>query len=161
MQEIERERESFDLVLDRTARWDRHVLDWDDWLMNYDMLRWHGPSTILSPLRYDSSWYGGRASEKWRDAMMRLLQVELALQAFRIDAGRDPMALAQLVPTYLSSVPLAPYDNGRIRYRRTDGGYDCYSIGPDNKDDGGERVPQSEVQFKGDLFLDTADFNDE
>ena len=154
LEEIENQRESLDVVLDRTARWEWHVMDWYSRFTTYDMLR-GAPSSLFSPLRCDRASFHA-ASENLRDAMLRLLQAELAIRAFQLDTGREPTSLEQLVPAYLSQVPLDPYDaGGPLRYRPTQRGYDCYSVGPDGRDQGGERVFLSRGYFSGDMFLST------
>jgi len=151
--DLDADREPLESVVHRTERWQLQVLDWDDWLQTYDLLSGN-PSTLLSPRRRDRQ----SSSDNWRDAKLRLFLVELALQAFRETTKRDPKSLAELVPVYLPEVPLDPYDGIPIRYRRTQAGYDCYSVGLDGKDDGGKRTTPGRLYFGGDLFLDAEDF---
>lgn len=40
---------------------------------------------------------------------------------------------------YLSATPADPFDGQPLRYQKKAGGYSLYSIGPDLKDDSGER----------------------
>ena len=93
-----------------------------------------------------------------------LLLANLALRAFREERGDFPQSLDELAPSYLKSVPLDPFGNGKtLRYRRIDkGGYWVYSVGPDGKDDGAHPVMRrgSPVAFgnlssdlRGDIVL--------
>ena len=61
------------------------------------------------------------------------------LAAYRSDHdGNYPAKLAELVPTYLASVPADPYENDQpIHYRRESKGFLIYSVGPNGKDDEG------------------------
>lgn len=85
--------------------------------------------------------------------------VELALEAFHQDHGTWPDALNELVPRYLATLPLDPFDSQShpLRYRRTPTGYCLYSIGPDGRDDAGRPLADGEFgwwQKSGDLRLD-------
>jgi hypothetical protein len=104
-------------------------------------------------------------------ALDRLLETQLALHAYRLDHGRYPDSLAELVPKYLKAVPLDPFTDGEpLRYRisadyyivytagnghqaithatehRVTGNhYLLYSVGPDATDDGG--TPMFDQQY--------------
>jgi hypothetical protein len=74
-------------------------------------------------------------------ASLRLGSTALALEQFR--AAHDnqyPDALTELTPDSLTSTPVDPFDGQLLRYRKKGGGYLLYSIGPDRKDDSGERM---------------------
>jgi hypothetical protein len=53
-------------------------------------------------------------------------------------------------------VPIDPYSDRPLVYRRTDDGYLLYSVGSNRVDDGGQRVLLLEAtrENKGDLFFD-------
>jgi hypothetical protein len=73
-------------------------------------------------------------------ASARLGLTAIALEQFRAaHDNRYPAALSELMPAWLSAVPLDPFDGQPLRYRTKGSGYALYSIGPDLKDDGGER----------------------
>ena len=61
----------------------------------------------------------------------------LALNLFKVENGRWPDHLDELVPKYLKSIPLDPNDGQPLRYKLTATGPLLYSIGPDHHDDGG------------------------
>jgi hypothetical protein len=77
-----------------------------------------------------------------RDVWLRLLKTDLAIRWFRSEAGRLPESLHQLVPRYVSAVPLDPYSLDPssplpLVYRRQGDTYQLYSVGRDRNDDGG------------------------
>jgi len=83
----------------------------------------------------------------WCDEVIRLdnarvsaVAVVLAAQEFHRRHDEFPAALEQLVPDYLDEVPFDPMDatGAPLRYRRdADGHAVVWSIGRDQKDDGG------------------------
>jgi hypothetical protein len=75
------------------------------------------------------------------DARLRLLVVELALQAFRQSRGHPAESLNDLVPDFLSRIAADPYDGQPLRYRREGEDFLLYSIGRDGVDDGGRVCP--------------------
>jgi len=78
-------------------------------------------------------------------ACLRSARVALAVQRYRLTTGNLPDALADLVPTYLDTVPKDPFDSSELRYKKLRTGFVVYSIGEDGIDDGGkERLPFGE-----------------
>ena len=78
-----------------------------------------------------------RAYDDRNQAELRMLLCALALRCYRLDHGELPPALADLVPEYLAEVPVDPFSGRPLVYRRQDGEYLLYSVGPDGQDDGG------------------------
>lgn len=78
-------------------------------------------------------------------AQARTALAAMSVERFRLDnAGSLPEQLSAVVPAYLGSLPVDPYDGKPVRYKRTKDGYVVYCIGPDQKDDGGtEKVPNA------------------
>jgi hypothetical protein len=73
-------------------------------------------------------------------ASSRLAVVAIALEQFRAaHENRYPQALAELTPAHLAALPADPFDGQPLHYKTKSSGYTLYSIGPDLKDDGGER----------------------
>jgi hypothetical protein len=65
-------------------------------------------------------------------------RVACALEKFRIEHGSFPDELQKLVPNYATELPADLVDGKPLRYRKgSDGGYVLYSIGWNQKDDGG------------------------
>jgi hypothetical protein len=83
-----------------------------------------------------------RADE--HSARMRVVETALGVERFRAaHAGALPDNLEQLTPKYLRSVPLDPFDSQPLRYKKLPRGFVVYSVGADQKDDGGAEPPPS------------------
>jgi hypothetical protein len=90
-------------------------------------------------------------------AHLRAAQAALAADRYRLATGKLPDKLADLVPTYLETVPKDPFDGNELRYRKLDPGFVVYSVGEDLSDDGGkerqrkkergEKTPNWDVTF--------------
>ncbi|MHC4617024.1 MAG: hypothetical protein ACYTEQ_04640 [Planctomycetota bacterium] len=74
---------------------------------------------------------------------LRAAQVAVAVERYRLAAGRLPDALADLVPSYLDAVPEDPFDGKALRYKKLTPGFVVYSVGEDGSDDGGKERPKS------------------
>jgi hypothetical protein len=70
----------------------------------------------------------------------------LAVQRYRLAAGKLPDTLAELVPTYLDAVPKDPFDGKDLRYKKLETGFVVYSIGEDGNDDGGKEKPRKRTR---------------
>ncbi|HEX2475890.1 MAG TPA: hypothetical protein VHK01_14155 [Lacipirellulaceae bacterium] len=91
-------------------------------------------------------------------AVRHLLKAEIALRKYRLETGRLPSQLNDLVPDYMSTLPTDPYDpnGGALRYAPTADGYVLYSVGYDRDDDGGRPTPrESGLLDDGDIRLDS------
>ncbi len=75
--------------------------------------------------------------------LLRSARCALAVDQYRMEKGRWPDGLGDLVPEYLESVPLDPFTGDPLLYRATDEGVVVYSVGPDGFDDAG--LSQDEV----------------
>lgn len=108
-----------DLGLVVTERWRRKTpTSWED--LDREM-------KIASPLL-----------EKIREAVPRPV-LAVALKRYQLRQGRYPERLDQLVPDFLSTVPVDPMDGRRLRYRlNADGTFTLYSVGDNGTDDGGD-----------------------
>ena len=72
-------------------------------------------------------------------AKLELARAAVAVERHVADYQEYPMTLQELVPRYLDSVPIDPFDNNFMRYRRLgDTGYLLYSVSHNGDDDGGE-----------------------
>jgi len=75
-----------------------------------------------------------------RAAELRATAVVLALRQYQQAEQHSPQTLQDLVPKYLSEVPVDPFDGKPLRYRvRTDGRWIVYSVGPNQLDENGEQ----------------------
>ena len=73
-------------------------------------------------------------------------RILLALKAYKLEKGKLPATLAELVPDYLDSVPLDDYDGQPMRYNAAK--KVVYSVGKDLKDDGGSTTRAEYVAGK-------------
>lgn len=88
---------------------------------------------------FASPWGLVRARGEMRKVQARTMvaQVALALSACKEETGSYPDGLSALVPTFLDEVPLDPYSDAPLIYRKGGDGFIVYSVGPDGEDDGG------------------------
>ena len=95
------------------------IPDWSD------EFSWSPASTVLKALRTETA--------------RRVVVTAIALKRFQLRHEKLPETLNELVPEFLSSVPIDLYDGKPLRYHpNTDGTYLLYSTGEDGKDDGGD-----------------------
>jgi hypothetical protein len=73
-------------------------------------------------------------------ALGRTADAAIAAERYRRATGRLPETLEQLVPAYLPKVPVDPYSGREIRYVRTAVGATAYSLGTNERDDGGTKL---------------------
>ncbi len=79
--------------------------------------------------------YGGELRAVARALCAR---VGLAIEHYRQGHRQLPKTLDSLVPEYIPSVPLDPFDGQPLRFLHLDRGYVVYSVGQDLTDDGGK-----------------------
>ena len=74
-------------------------------------------------------------------AQLLTARTGLAIERYRLTAGKLPDKLVDLVPDYLDAVPMDPFDGKELRYKKLETGFVVYSIGEDLSDDGGKEKP--------------------
>jgi hypothetical protein len=86
----------------------------------------------------------------WRVKTHRIAVLTmLALARFEKDKGRYPENLASLVELgYLKEIPLDPYSEGPLVYKKTDGSFILYSLGENLSDDGGRVARREDGRIK-------------
>jgi hypothetical protein len=78
-------------------------------------------------------------------ANLRLARTAVALERFRgTHQNTYPDTLGGLTPDFLPQIPKDPYDGQPLRYHKTKTGYQLYSVGPNLRDDGGQRGKQDD-----------------
>jgi tetratricopeptide (TPR) repeat protein len=82
-------------------------------------------------------WLGIAQKAAQFHALQRLGQVAVALRLYRHEHGRYPETLKELVPKYLPSLSVDPFDGKPLRYQWLAKGFKIWSVGMDMKDDGG------------------------
>ncbi len=70
-------------------------------------------------------------------AHVRVAQVGLALERFRLAKGDYPATLAELIPEFLPTVPSDLFTGQPLIYRHEPGGAEVHSVGPNFRDDDG------------------------
>ena len=80
-----------------------------------------------------------------------------ALERYRLANGRFPEKLDELTPRFLSRLPTDLISGGNYQYRRTgETGFVVYSVGWDEKDDGGIRGKRLFDEERGDWVWESA-----
>ncbi|HET6881727.1 MAG TPA: hypothetical protein VFI31_16305, partial [Pirellulales bacterium] len=111
---------------------------------------WQARIRFLPILDFDDS--GLKRAQTQHSAELRLLECDLAVRSFQHEYGTLPERLEELVPEFLPAVPLDPYRPPWV-YRRLDGGFLLYSVGPDQVDNGGVRSASEQPSAGEDLLL--------
>ena len=73
-------------------------------------------------------------------AELRSAHTALAAERFRMDHDQLPSALAELIPDYLESIPIDPFNGEPLLLGTTDDGIVIYSVGDNLTDDGGNLI---------------------
>jgi hypothetical protein len=63
----------------------------------------------------------------------------LGLELYAAENGKYPESLSELVPKYLSCVPVDPFSGEVLKYAKGEKGWTIHSFGPDMDDDNGEK----------------------
>ncbi len=109
--------------------------------------RWCLTASMVFP-----HWAKAATNDEKTAANLRMAHTALAVERYRLaNAGKLPGVLGELVPRFLSSMPLDPFDDRPLRYKRTDHGYLIYSVGPDGVDNGGVARPPNDSSKPYDL----------
>ncbi|MFZ0033906.1 MAG: hypothetical protein WAK60_02810 [Sedimentisphaerales bacterium] len=73
----------------------------------------------------------------------------LALKRWRLEKNEYPAKLDELVTAeYLKELPMDPYTDKPLIYKKTDDNFTLYSVGPNFKDDGGQPGKDDKGQVK-------------
>jgi hypothetical protein len=81
------------------------------------------------------------------ETQRRLTITAIALKRYQLQHGQFPVELDELVPDFLTAVPIDLMSGEPLRYRRhADGSFTLYSVGEDGKDDGGDPHPATPVK---------------
>ncbi len=76
------------------------------------------------------------------DADLRCATAALAVERYRLANGAPPDNATDLVPAFLSTLPLDPFDGQPLRYLTDEQGYAFYSVGENRKDENGKEPVQ-------------------
>ena len=140
---------------------DKNGVTWDEISQNERRFLRSQISQYRNPVRLVRDWLEARTATKSAEvihkkagARLHLVTAELALRCYKFDRGRRPSRLEELVPNYLSSVPVDPFSDRPLVYRPQGTNWLLYSLGTDKLDDGGKPVGRG-MSSKGDLFFDS------
>ena len=93
----------------------------------------------------------GRASEMAYQgrALHQATVTVLALKQWRLEKNEYPARLDELVAAgYLKELPMDPYSDKSLVYKKTDDSFILYSVGPNFQDDGGQSGKNDKGQVK-------------
>lgn len=134
-----------------------------DHIWTQHAMGWHGRLTQLLSDLCEPEWgfteAGYHDTFRQHNAEIALLRAELALIAFYRDQGEYPVALGELVPTYLREVHRDPFsENGHpMRYRLDHDGFVLYSLSRDRDDDAGMEPTDEEKAASGIWYTEGGD----
>jgi hypothetical protein len=78
------------------------------------------------------------------EAARQLVIAVIAIKRYQLRHGIYPSQLSDVAPQIVAVVPRDPVDGKPLRYRlNSDGSFTLYSIGEDEKDDGGDASPSA------------------
>lgn len=148
LEQIEREAEPAQLFAYRDRVWEQRAFGWHGQLLQI-LAEIAVPESELT----NSAFLDACNREL---AEMRLLRMELAIQAWRATRGRLPESLGEMVPAYLTEIPVDPMapTAAALQYRQVGDGYLLYSVGHNGIDDGGSPPAAELFPYSGDLRLD-------
>ncbi len=86
-------------------------------------------------------------------AQTALTQILLASQVYKSKTGSYPESIAQLRSKIKWTIPVDPYTGKDFIYKRTNSGFQAYSIGSNLKDDGGRPAKEHYNPDDGDIVL--------
>jgi len=120
-------------------------------------------SLSLSPAKADFHFVMSSSLEALDKCFGKVIQVKasqqmviaaIALKRYQLRHGQLPETLAALVPEFVPSVPMDPFDGQPLKYRRhADGTFLLYSVAENGVDDGGDpTVPASASSTRPSLF---------
>ena len=117
------------------------------------------PLRGISPVIIPHLYFGGQPNETeayTQDAFSRarfdLLRLETARKIYKLEQGKEPERIEELIPDYLPEAPFDIFSKNRSPYREKPF---YYSIGPDGVDQKGARLydPTNGTISAGDVFL--------
>jgi hypothetical protein len=82
---------------------------------------------------------------------LRILNVELAVRAFKLRTARLPVSLGELVPDFIPAIPQDPFGQGELKYRVSENQHVIYSVGWNKVDNGGTAPANPNDRNIGDL----------
>ncbi len=81
------------------------------------------------------------------DVKTSITRTALSLLQYHNDNGAYPESLDALIPECLDAVPIDPFTGEPLVYRKVDDGFQLYSFGPNQIDDGGYEDPLARTDY--------------
>jgi hypothetical protein len=145
-------------VIAELEKMDNTRITWDEVSRNENRYFYHALRQYPNPILWAQSLWNVRAARQRGAeknnriiALERLVAGELALRCYYSDHACAPARLEDLVPGYLSKVPLDSYTGRPMIYRPQGTNWLLYSVGPDLVDNGG-RPGRTADSRPGDVF---------
>lgn len=108
-----------------------------------------GPKGLLA--LWFPSMLRSEVSTTGADARARLARLAVAVTAYQLKNKKYPATLDNLVPEFITAVPVDPFDKKLLRMTPADGGLILYSVGGDGVDGGGVEKARGQGAVEGDL----------
>lgn len=92
-----------------------------------------------------------KSNEAGYISIIECAKISLALRMYKNRYGKYPDKIEEIVPEFLSSLPFDPFTGKSFVYRKVKDGFIVYSLGENQKDDGGERdykTRKDDISFK-------------
>ncbi len=116
----------------------------DEWNRELAKSVLRGPVVYRNIVAGDLLPFSAKYSEYHSQALawLRVLQATLAIERFRLEYGRWPHEVVELVPKYAKETPRDPFDGQPLRMITDDKGVTIYSIGANRQDDDGAKYSE-------------------
>jgi type II secretory pathway pseudopilin PulG len=139
-------RQQFPLTVPLLQQAARPSRKWDD---KAEVERYGVLTALLIP-----ELAAARGAAARREVTHRLARIAIALHRHRAQHGRFPERLDELAPGSIPLVPCDPYDGQPMRLKRTERGWEIYSVGPDLADDQGRAIDWERETQTGDITFE-------
>ena len=138
----------YNVIVSKTPfQWRKEVVDFEE-----KQREFVGGNLLLSALApaIRSQVVSSSRCRAERDALITVL----ALLRYKNDKAGLPVDLEDLVSAgYLAEVPMDPYSEWPLVYRRTEGSFVLYSVGADFRDNGGVHSPKWGEEVQGGDYI--------
>lgn len=103
----------------------------------------HGPTTFLVKVGLPNETKA-ISTCAFNQTLVNETRVACALERYRAAHGQYPDTLDKLAPTFAGTIPCDLINGKPLHYRRTTEGFQLYSVGWNETDDGGVEAPEQE-----------------
>lgn len=129
---VENVRDKWDIISKITEPQYEHWRDFSKVNLGVEGIR---ESLVYTVLNRTSGWMASYINRILIiDVYCQLMDLALAAYAYREAEGSYPAEVNDMVPVFLETVPIDPFDGKPLKIKKVSGGLDIYSNGPDTKD---------------------------